>query len=477
MQATQSRLEVPADRLLSQQGLLSDARKITRSARGLGAFVKTNSIFSDPGQSIKFLAPVKELRAAKGQKNPRYVPSVEDLDPVSKAMRAIPNRLFRAGANENFARGRQARLTRLFPIGHLDFEATADKVMQITGSGRVNTVHANQTPLERRAKDRQPSLIKDRWAKMTETELGDEFFVRPGKYLWKTSNFQDKTPSGAASNSQSFTYAQQIETAELNALKNRQLLRPRNPFGATGQFSRTPRQSVRNDQLGDFQPDFGMGTPNDPDLNEEGTVNMDQSGSDTYTPSDNNQDSGLKRPHHFMDPDEWDKRFGRTNVDLSTVHQPGHKRRKYDQHGDHRDTDKELAINSRHVENPGTHTLHLAEGVIKSTGDLLSAPGKLVGGTIEKGLGTVGGWLGLGHGLKNRGQKDIDESIEIGVDFGNGLLQAGDMLFQIGPKQNKDLRTIANSKSGSDESNAAWNRTIDRIFLIGTLGAGGVAGA
>jgi hypothetical protein len=238
-----------------------------RSSRSLAAFVKVNDIFSNPETAVEFLADSSRLKAAAGQRNPRMVPHVEDLDPISKAMRTIPNRLFRSGANEDLSRTSKY-LSRLFPTGHLDLNATVDKIAQITGNSEVRTVHANQTAHDRSSLSRLPTWTQDRIAKATTGEKGDELFTRPGKYMWNPSSFHHTDSVTAANWKENHNYVQTVETAGINALRNRQMLRQKHPYGgAAAKRKRGMTELIRGDEViysmdtGDTTVDPGPNVP------------------------------------------------------------------------------------------------------------------------------------------------------------------------------------------------------------------------
>ena len=228
--------------LLSRQGVtINDARRFLRSGRNIGAVISKglNPSNSSHSRLTAITNPLKHV--GKG----RHVPNFEDMSPLEQAMRSIPARLFRGGSSvENLNRKGAHRtvLARIFPTGALDYDATADQIAEVnTASGTIKTVSANQT-VDSRGRGLLPTVPWDRHAKTTTGDFGDEHFVRPAPYIYKTDDFVDpqkKAPKVQASSpNDNYTRVADISAAHINYQLNSGLITPAKTIGSNTSHGR-----------------------------------------------------------------------------------------------------------------------------------------------------------------------------------------------------------------------------------------------
>lgn len=239
-----------ADRLLDRKGTLSDARKVVRTDRGLLPFV-SNQLDMTSEHLTNMLAQGQSLKATNSGKA-RHVPHMEDLDGLEKAFRSIPSRIFRKGANEDWSRSK-TKLSRIFPTSHLDFNSTADQVVEMDMDGDIRVVTANETPFERAAgMDYRggPTVDKDRVAKATYGDQWDQLVARPSPYIYDTSRYTNQqilhTPEDM---DKSYDNVLLEQTSEANHVANMKLLRSNHRANPALSSSRITLQSMKADSI------------------------------------------------------------------------------------------------------------------------------------------------------------------------------------------------------------------------------------
>jgi hypothetical protein len=224
-----------ADKLFSNVGNVADARRTVRNQRGLLAFLSGGKLSEElKDEYIVRGQELKALKSGPGAKV-RHVPHVDDLEGFEKAYRSIPSRLFRAGTNENWSRSSRNKISRIFPVGHLDIDTTAQEIIEVdTTTNGVRVVPSNQSISDGRKRRRDslhPSVTKDRVAKATFGDEWDSLVAKPQPYIYNTSDHTNmKTkPLLPASNAESYTSVEEMIRADANHYANQMMLQPHNP--------------------------------------------------------------------------------------------------------------------------------------------------------------------------------------------------------------------------------------------------------